>query len=616
MTVVNGRSEPSRPEVESEESQDIAVLLKRITETLKPVRASTPPIVERFDTLRARLLNGRLQLALLGQFKRGKSTLLNALLGAPLLPAGVIPLTAIPTFIAWGSTPRIRVSYRLSGRPQEFNVGGPDEVRAALFNFVAEEANPKNHLDVARVDVFYPAPILKTGVVLIDTPGIGSTHRHNTDTALAVLPECDAALFVVSVDPPITEAELAYLKMVRSNVARVFFVLNKVDYLESPDLQTAVEFLRRTLRQSAGGANENDIFSVSALSGLRARQHNDLAAFERSGIAALENDLLRHLAQEKRTMLREAVVQKAMQNLTEVQGDLSFTLRALEMPVEELRRCGGELEKTLLRLRGDAHVVHDLLAGDRRRILDQLERHAEALRERSRELLSSSLEQALNQSHDRDIEGPVQTAIEAIVPTFFEQELQDSLREFGQLAETVWEGHQKRVDDLVNEVRRAAAELLDVPYTPATESEGFSLPREPYWVTHQWADRLVTIPTGVVSRILPQPIRRVRLRAQIGLRITELVQRNVENLRWATLQGIEETFRRFSTALDDRFVRAIEATQGAIQAASQQRGAASEGAALELAQLRQASKELDEIRIRLGDIALATPDKPGDTSLG
>ena len=63
-----------------------------------------------------------------------------------------------------------------------------DAIREVLFRFVAEEANPKNRLGVERVELFYPAGILANGTVLIDTPGMGSTLRHNTEAAMQVLP--------------------------------------------------------------------------------------------------------------------------------------------------------------------------------------------------------------------------------------------------------------------------------------------------------------------------------------------------------------------------------------------------------------------------------------------
>ena len=65
----------------------------------------------------------------------------------------------------------------------------------------------------------------------IDTPGVGSTLRHNTEAAIAVSPQCHAGFFVLSADPPVTEAELVYLERVRPHVAQLFFILNKIDYL-------------------------------------------------------------------------------------------------------------------------------------------------------------------------------------------------------------------------------------------------------------------------------------------------------------------------------------------------------------------------------------------------
>ena len=88
--------------------------------------------------------------------------------------------------------------------------------------FVTEEGNPKNRLGVEEVEILHPAPILQHGVVLIDTPGVGSTFTHNTRSTLNFLPQCDAALFVVSADPPLTEVETEFLKVVKSKVERLF----------------------------------------------------------------------------------------------------------------------------------------------------------------------------------------------------------------------------------------------------------------------------------------------------------------------------------------------------------------------------------------------------------
>ena len=118
--------------------------------------------------------------------------------------------------------------------------------------------------------------------MLIDTPGIGSTFRHNTEATLNFLPQCDAALFLVSADPPITEVEVDFLKEVRAKVVRLFFLVNKVDYLSDNERDEAVGFLRHVLRDQVGIDGQVPIFSVSARMGLKARQAHDTALWRKA----------------------------------------------------------------------------------------------------------------------------------------------------------------------------------------------------------------------------------------------------------------------------------------------------------------------------------------------
>ena len=286
-------------------------MLGRIEPALEAAIGSESPLLARLRVLRRRQKHEHLQLAVLGQFKRGKSTFINALLGADVLPTGVIPLTAVATFIAWGRQPLVIVHFRGEALNEEFAVHTADEIRNVLFRFVAEEANPENRLGVERVDLFYPADILADGTVIIDTPGVGSTLRHNTEAALQVLPESDAAFFVVSADPPITEIELEYLRRLKSKTTRVFFILNKADYLQPHEQRSVVEFLQKVLSEKSLIDADGRIFCISARDGLDAKRSGNNQALENSGIAALEDHLVRALASEKNRWLEDAVRSKA-----------------------------------------------------------------------------------------------------------------------------------------------------------------------------------------------------------------------------------------------------------------------------------------------------------------
>ncbi|MGH7684967.1 MAG: dynamin family protein, partial [Vulcanimicrobiaceae bacterium] len=179
-------------------------------------------IVRESQWLADRVHANELTVLVAGQFKRGKSTFLNALVGQDLLPTGVLPLTSVPTMIHHGLVPQAVVSFR-DGGSMTIALGD-------IGSYVTEAENPDNRLRVARVDVELPVELLK-GLRLVDTPGIASTFVHNTDTARDALREADLAILVVAPEPPIGEAEIHFAKEVREAAERLFVVYNKADLL-------------------------------------------------------------------------------------------------------------------------------------------------------------------------------------------------------------------------------------------------------------------------------------------------------------------------------------------------------------------------------------------------
>ena len=166
----------------------------------------TNRVADEARELAARVSEGRFYVACIGQFKRGKSTLINALIGAPILPVGFIPVTAVPTVIRFGERERARVRGR-DGSWREIAV--PD-----LGEYVSEEHNPENAKGIAGVEVFVPSPLLASGMCLVDTPGLGSVFTGNTAATEAFIPHIDAALVVIGADPPLAGEELALVEAV------------------------------------------------------------------------------------------------------------------------------------------------------------------------------------------------------------------------------------------------------------------------------------------------------------------------------------------------------------------------------------------------------------------
>lgn len=555
---------------------------------------------QKLQVIATRLAEERFHLAVLGQFKRGKSTLLNALLGQPLLPTPVVPLTAIPTFLFYAGTPQVHIVYH-NGHPADtFTAPHANELTTTLAQFVTEEGNPHNHRNVAYVEVCYPAPLLRRGVVLIDTPGIGSTFRHNTEATLNFLSQCDAALFLVSADPPLTEVEVEFLKEVRSQVARLFFILNKVDYLTPAERQTSLRFLKKMLQEQVGVENPEPIFCISARQGAAARQTGDSQLWQSSGMAGVEDHLVQFLVSDKTAVLQTALAGKMINLLADISLRLRLTLRSLQLPLADLDQRRQLFEQKLAEAAQQRLSAQDRLAGDHRRLTTLLEEQAEQLRQRARQhfnqIAQNTLDKAGQQLPD---EQAVQAALAESIPGFFEHELGQLSREFEQRVSQTLAAHRQQADALIEAVRHNAAELFELAYQPLNSGDAFTAERQPYWVTHQWRTSLSPFSPQLLDHFLPRRWQRARRLNRLRGQIEALVLRNVENLRWATLQNLDQAIRRFSSALDERLQDTAAATQGAIQAAWQQRQEHVDTVAETVAQLEAAVNNLDQLQVGL-----------------
>ncbi|HXW98059.1 MAG TPA: dynamin family protein, partial [Gemmatimonadales bacterium] len=192
--------------------------------------------------LAERLRDERFFVACVGQFKRGKSTLLNALVGRPVLPTGVLPVTSVPTILREGEAGarfRTRSGWTLIALEE-------------LASIVTEQQNPGNQKGVQAVEVFLPATALEDGLCLVDTPGLGSVQEANSAATRAFVPHIDAALVVLGADPPFSGEELRLVRAIAAEVDSLIFVVNKVDRVSPDEREQATDFLRSLLVERLG----------------------------------------------------------------------------------------------------------------------------------------------------------------------------------------------------------------------------------------------------------------------------------------------------------------------------------------------------------------------------
>jgi len=283
----------------------LAAQLRVLCEALKQSGDETR--FKQGEELMAKLAEDRFTLAVVGQFKRGKSSLLNAVIGRELLPVGVLPLTSAITILRYG--PKERLLIRRSDVSLPFPQEEPVE---RLAEFVTEKGNPGNCKRVKTATIEVPLPFLRRGLEFVDTPGIGSAIEANTATTLKFLPECDAVLFVTSGESPFTSIELEFLKEIRQHVHKIFFVVNKMDLLGANERQEVLDFVRDTIRRQTGADNVR-FFPISSRRGLAAKQLDDWMGGLESGLSELEGALAHFLSSEKAAVFLNAVIERALE---------------------------------------------------------------------------------------------------------------------------------------------------------------------------------------------------------------------------------------------------------------------------------------------------------------
>ncbi len=285
-----------------------------------------------------RVAEGRFYVACVGQFKRGKSTLLNALIGEPILPAGVVPVTTVVTVLRHGSRRGAQVRFAGDGR----QAVDP----STLGEYVSEERTPENEKGVAAVEVSLPSPLLASGMCLVDTPGIGSVFAGNAAATRAFVPHIDAALVVLGADPPISGDELSLVEAVARHVGDLIFVLNKADRLSEVERHEAGRFTERLLARRLGRP-VGPILEVSAAERLAgagpARDWGSLcSALDR--LARQAGSALVRAAEARGLGL---LVERLLRELDEQRGALLRPVEESERRIEALRQCVADAERSM-----------------------------------------------------------------------------------------------------------------------------------------------------------------------------------------------------------------------------------------------------------------------------
>ena len=279
-----------------------------------------------FQELLKRLAEDRFYLTFAGQFSRGKTTLMNAMLGMDRLPTGALPVTSVITAVSYNTRERVIMRFENSNLSREVPL-------SELSEWVTERGNSGNQRKIEMAEVQIPAEILRRGAFFVDTPGLGSAVIENTETTNRFLPHIDALVLVTSFDAPLSHEEISFLRRAQGLHRKVFVVINKLDVCPPRQRDEALAFIRARLAGEAS-LDEFSLFPVSASEALAAKLEGNPVRLERSGLPIFERSLVSYLITDKfRDFLRST--------FDRIASLLSFPgvpdLRKLEDRLEEIR---------------------------------------------------------------------------------------------------------------------------------------------------------------------------------------------------------------------------------------------------------------------------------------
>jgi small GTP-binding protein len=527
------------------------------------------------DKLRTNSFN----LVVLGAFKRGKSTLINALLGEAVLPTAIVPLTSVVTILGYGDRLNVQVHF-LNGKTREI-------AKEELVNYITEKGNPQNRKGVREVEIAYPSDYLKDGVRIIDTPGVGSVYTHNTDVAYNYLPQVDAAIFVVTVDPPLSAAEQEFLKDIREFVHKVFFVLNKIDYVEEAEQQEALDFTVQILQTNLA-TDRIMIFPISAKLAIDSKTNGHPEYLEASRLPRFEDHLRQFLYKEKGRVLLISCVSGALKAITDSTLGLKVERQASGLPLKELEEKIARFDLELQGLEKEREMSLLLLDGRVKGVITELDADLEAFKKETTARLHREVEATFHQKSRgaldlrKEMEDYLFAALRDVFITWRRQEIE-------KLSQVLGDTHRDfatRINAILERLTQLTARIFDFSLRGFAVEEAFTELRH-FWFRFKEDPVGLEILQMTVTSLLPRALTKGLVLKKLLENVTELVDKHCGRLRYDFHQRLQEIARDFRQTWISKIDDTTQSIRQALERARAQKQSSAQAVAARAGQLDQ-----------------------------
>jgi len=509
------------------------------------------------DELELKLQQEKLYFVVVGLFKRGKSSVINSVLGKQLAPVAVTPVTAIVTLFEYSSEKNDAVIRFKDGRTEERKT---DEVS----RYVNEDENPANEKQVQVVSIFDNAPILKV-VSLVDTPGIGSSFEHNTATTLQFIPKIDAALFLLSADMPISRMDTDFLKELRKTVPKIVFVMNKKDLLSESDFRKLVQHNTQMIAAIMDlPAEQINFISVSAKEYEQGNEGN--------GINRLIGEIQSIATHEKPELLQKALLKRYRLLHQQLLMQMKLQSDSLLMPLHELKEKQERLDTSIALMQDQQNEFESIIKGK----VNLLESQVNAVISKESAVIKNDIFQRLDSLDDilkPDILSATQQELDHLLISRFESTKKELEQQTKEQFKTLLQQYSARSQTFLNELATHLHSLLGISFDMIADR--FDL--DVYTTFYLTLDSGIGVirPEGfILNRLLPPSFRRKQLLHKLRKHYSDLIVRNSASIAYDLTYKIQESFRKFNYDLNNRFVELLESIQEIIAHTIQQKNKA------------------------------------------
>ena len=370
-------------------------------------RMNLEETAKQLEASREKLERRKFAVGILGEFRRGKSTVINSLLEKEIMPSDILPTSATMNRVTYDLTPHVVLQMR-DGSEMEIGIDQlPDYVTKLDKEKEARAAK------VEEAVVYYPCKFCQNGVDIVDTPGLNDDERMSRVTE-EIIPKLDVVILVMVPESPfsMSEADFVLNKLMTSDLGRLLFLVNKIDTIRPASRrQDVVDNIKNRIQEKVlesiernygAGSDEYEdakrklgnikVFPFSALDALEGKMDGDLKLIEKSGTLAFEQELTRMLTEERGALELQIPLSVMGRGAQEILKAIETRKNALQMSsqefeqqqkeaLEQIETIRAQKTEEKKRLRNNAIAARDQLTGQvadfyptlRERLLDTLD---------------------------------------------------------------------------------------------------------------------------------------------------------------------------------------------------------------------------------------------------